>query len=124
MKRHLVEYDFTYYYIIEYLSKIIEKYTTNGKIDLMDYFTNIFIKNIDIWGFTMIYIDFYENINSPKICRKIKDIIIRFLYENPLVTIDTKLLVQELSSLNPMINTMKNTMKKRNKTRRYTRKQI
>jgi serine/threonine protein kinase len=30
VKAHIIEYEFTYYYIVEYLSKILEKYTSNG----------------------------------------------------------------------------------------------
>ena len=62
IKEHFVEYDFTYYYIVEYLSKILEKYTQNSKIDLMSYFNTVFLKNIDIWGFTMTYIALYEHL--------------------------------------------------------------
>jgi serine/threonine protein kinase len=112
IKNHFVEYNFTYYYIIEYLSKIVEKYTNNGKLDLMVYFENIFLKNIDIWGFTMVYISFYEylysnfdelNKHQIKFINKIKYIIIHFLYEDPLTVIDTSSLVNELTNLNTII---------------------
>jgi hypothetical protein len=109
IKDHLIEYDFTYYYIIEYLSKILEKYTNNGKIDLMEYFENIFLKNIDIWGFTMIYVilyekfyEFYGDLNM-KFMDKIKYIIIHYLFENPISRIDVSSLVKELTNLNTII---------------------
>ena len=113
IKEHIIEYDFTYYYIIEYLTKILHKYTNNGSIDLMSYFQEVFLKNIDIWGFTMIYIVLYEylykssnNLNNSQsiFLNKIKYIIIHFLYENPLEPIDVSLLVKELTSLNKVIN--------------------
>jgi hypothetical protein len=113
IKDHLIEYDFTHYYIVEYLSKILEKYTNNKSFDLITYFKNVFLKNIDIWGFTMIYIEFYRNLyNSFKTLNeyqmefiiKIKYIIIHFLYENPINPIDVSSLTNELTNLNKLID--------------------
>jgi hypothetical protein len=112
IKDHFIEYEFTYHYIVEYLSKILEKYTNNGKLDLMSYFENIFLKNIDIWGFTMIYIVLYEHLYEyfnelnqyqMEFISKIKYIIIHFLYESPIEPIDVSSLVEELTSLNKVI---------------------
>jgi hypothetical protein len=78
----------------------------------------IFLKNIDIWGFTMIYISIVEHLyNSFKnltdyhlqIINKIKYIIIHFLYENPLHPINIDSLVVELTKLNDIINNEKKT---------------
>jgi serine/threonine protein kinase len=113
MKNHFVEYDFTYYYIIEYLSKILEKYTKVGHFYLMDYFHNVFLKNNDIWGFVMVYFAIYEelynkeeqlNISQLLVLQKIKHIIIHFLYQTPTEIIDTTLLVEELSELNVLFS--------------------
>lgn len=112
VKEHFIEYDFTYYYIVEYLSTILEKYTNNGALELMLYFENVFLKNIDIWGFTMIYITMYEylyktfdelNQYQMEFITKIKYIIIHFLYESPITPIDVTSLVAELTSLNKVI---------------------
>ena len=112
VKEHFIEYDFTYYYIVEYLSKILEKYTNNGSFDIMSYFKNVFLKNIDIWGFVMIYIVLYEylyesydklNEYQMEFITKIKYIIIHFLYECPINPIDVSLLTDELTSLNKVI---------------------
>jgi hypothetical protein len=136
IRDHVIEYDFTYYYIVEYISKILEKYTNfeERKFDLLSYFNNIFLKNIDIWGFTMIYITFVENLyNNFKILNpyqkelinKIKYIIIHFLYENPIEPINVNDLVVELTSLNKVIEKMDsikyNKFNKTNKTNKnYT----
>jgi hypothetical protein len=113
VKEHLIEYDFTYYYIIEYLSQILQKYTKNGKFDMMTYFNTIFLKNIDIWGFVMIYISLYEylydsfetlNEYQMQFIDKIKYIIIHFLYETPTEEINTTSLADELTKLNPLID--------------------
>jgi hypothetical protein len=117
IRDHVIEYDFTYYYIVEYISKILEKYTNYNekKLDLINYFNNIFLKNIDIWGFTMIYISLVENLyNNFKILNqyqkelinKIKYIIIHFLYENPVQPINVNDLVYELTNLNDIIKKM------------------
>ena len=110
VKKHVIEYQFTYYYIVEYLTKILFKITKNGKVDLFGYFNNIFIKNVDILGFTMIYVAFYEKLyNSKKaedyklITNKIKSIIQTFLFSNPNKLINTTLLVDELTKLNNII---------------------
>lgn len=44
IKDNFIEYDFTYYYIIEYISKVLQKYTNNGHLNLMEYFENVFLK--------------------------------------------------------------------------------
>ena len=112
VKEHFIEYDFTYYYIVEYLSKILEKYTNNGSFDIMSYFKNVFLKNIDIWGFVMIYIVLYEylyesydklNEYQMEFITKIKYIIIHFLYECPIEPINVSLLTDELTNLNKVI---------------------
>ena len=114
-KEQFVEFDFTYYYIVEYLSKILEKFTQHGKFELMTYFNTIFLKNIDIWGFTMTYISLYEYLYNSfdtltetqmQFMDKIKYIIIHFLYENPLEPINVSLLTEELRSLNPILEIM------------------
>lgn len=118
IKNHVIEYDFTYYYIVEYISKILFKYTVDGKLNLLDYFNNVFLKNIDVWGLTMIYMIFldhlYEiyndstnpagiNIYHLQFIDKIKYIIIHFLFENPTEVININKLAAELQALNDLI---------------------
>lgn len=128
VKKHLIEYDFTYYYIIEYLTKIVYSYTKNGKLFLLDYFNNIFLKNIDIWGFTMIYSSLFEilhekynNLNYSQmiIYEKIKYIIIHYLFENPLEIIDINNLTNELKTMNSNLKTFY-TSKRSNENIIYT----
>jgi len=113
IKEHLIEYDFTYYYIIEYLSQILKKYTHDGVFEMMTYFNTIFLKTIDIWGFITIYISLYEHVYSSfetlneyqmQFIGKIKYIIIHFLYESPTEEINTTSLVDELTKLNLLID--------------------
>jgi hypothetical protein len=116
IKSHIVEYDFTYYYIVEYISKILLKYTVEGQLNLLDYFNNVFLNNIDVWGLTIIYMTFldnlYENYKDAdkmnlyhlRFIEKIKYIIIHFLFENPTEVININKLAYELESLNNIIS--------------------
>jgi hypothetical protein len=102
------KYARTYNYIINYLAEILRKYTLNGKLHLLDYFNNVFIKNVDIWGFAMSYLpileDLYFNYNKLnehelKAFKKIKKIIIVFLFETATDPIDVEDLTEELREL-------------------------
>lgn len=115
IREQVIEYDFTYYYIVEYISQILITFTTNGKFDLMLYFNTIFLPTIDIWGFTMVYISIFSKMfktvnpmdkKQHKIMDKIKYIIIHFLYESPTKLIDINDLVNELKSLNEFATTL------------------
>jgi serine/threonine protein kinase len=112
IKRDIVKYNFTYYYIIEYITSILKKYTQNGELQLSTYFYTVFLKNIDIWGFITIYISFleylYNNVKDitayqMQFINKIKYITVHFLYESPTEPINTDELINELTSLNKII---------------------
>jgi hypothetical protein len=114
VKDHIIEYEFTYYYIVEYISKILFKYTTNGSLNLLEYFNRIFLRNIDVWGLTMIYMVFLDHIQEVldnnkmnadhhEFIQKIKYIIIHFLFESPTEVININKLAAELQSLNGLI---------------------
>lgn len=107
-KEKFTEYSFTYYYIIEYLTKIILAYTKQGKININDYFRDVYIKNTDIWGFVMVYSSILEEMfnrfdkltgKELLIYDKLKYLIIHFLFEDPLKIIDINELVKELHNL-------------------------
>ena len=111
-KANFIAYDFTYYYIIEYLSKILQKYTIENKFHLNDYFNEIFLKNIDVWGFVMIYMPFvshlyanYSKLNPSelKLFEALKYIIIHFLYETAITPIPIEDLCESLTKLNPLL---------------------
>lgn len=94
-KDDLIEFDFTFYFIFEYISQILFKYTKNNKFDVMEYFSEVFLKNLDVWGFTMTYIPIaeylymnYDKLSPPEILllNKIKDVIL-FIIESSTVPI-------------------------------------
>jgi len=105
-KDQLIEFDYTFYFIFDYITKILMKFTINGKFDKITYL-KIFLKNIDIWGFGMSFIAIaeliHENFNldedGMKIISTIKDIIV-LLFESATIEIDITKLVHILEGLN------------------------
>ena len=116
IKNDIVTAKYTYYYIIEYISKIVYEYTDvkNKKLDLQDYFKNVFLKTVDIWGFIFSYFPILNIMSYTKrdklskidiiIFEKLKHIIIHYLYENPLEPINHLDIKRELSELNELFN--------------------
>lgn len=41
-----------------YLTQILMKYNNNGKFDALKYFNEVYVKNVDLWGFMTTYIAF------------------------------------------------------------------
>lgn len=71
-------------YIYDYLHQIIQKYTRNNKFDVIDYFSNVYIKNLDVWGFVLSYyslIDYtkYNMYYNVQYNNMIKDLIKKLL---------------------------------------------
>jgi hypothetical protein len=113
IKDHIIEYDFTYYYIIEYITHILIRFTNkNGEFNIVDYFENVFLYNLDIWGFIMIYIAFFERIfdhnsslNNSQIefLNEIKYIFYHYLFDNPVERINIEELTNSLNNLNKFL---------------------
>jgi hypothetical protein len=111
---NMKKYERTYNYISNYLTQILRKYTINKELYLLDYFNNVFIKNVDIWGFVMAYLPILEDLyfnynklneNELKAFKKIKGIIIGFLFENATEPIDVDDLTEELRELGSTLST-------------------
>jgi serine/threonine protein kinase len=63
-KSELIEYDYTFYFIFEYITKILVKFTKNGVFDKLEYLNTVYLKNIDVWGLVVSYIPIIEDILS------------------------------------------------------------
>jgi hypothetical protein len=121
IKKHVIEYEFTYNYIVDYISQILMHFTKNGEFQLLEYFNTVFIKNIDIWGLVMTYSVFIKKlIPSPShmtrltaeqkhLVNKIKRIMFHYLFEAPVKVIDINKVAQELQSLNTIYDNIINT---------------
>jgi len=107
-REDLIEFSYTFYFIFEYISKILFTYTKNGKLDLQEYFSKVFMKNIDVWGFTMTYIPIMEelykhhkelNEKEQNIVDKIKECVY-LIIESSDTVINVKELLSRLEELN------------------------
>jgi serine/threonine protein kinase len=87
-KNILIEYEFTFYFIFEYITKILLKYTKNGQFEMVTYFSDVFLKNIDVWGFVFSYIPIIEYLytnyktlsaDQEKIVENMKEMILLLL---------------------------------------------
>ena len=136
IKDDIVTAEYTYYYIVEYISKIVYEYTDvkNKKLKIHDYFKDVFLKSIDIWGFVFCYFPILNIMSYTKrdklskidikISEKIKHMIIHYLYENPLEPINPVDIKKELLELNKLFDDAEreNSESLRNILERYKRK--
>jgi hypothetical protein len=117
-KNELIEFNYTLHYIFEYISQILYKYIENGKFNLYDYFENVFLKNVDVWGFTTCYFSLNDFIidknkgeikpNQLKLMNKVKEAYL-LLIESSDKPIDIDKLVSILEDIDPLLN---NNLKK------------
>jgi hypothetical protein len=91
----------------EYLTSILDKYIEYGIFNKELYFTEVYTKNADIWGFIMCYYDFidnvdFENIWQNKLYNSILAIVFKYCYSPTYAAqpIPIDMLVDELKDLN------------------------
>lgn len=108
-KDQLIEFEYTFYYIFEYISIILFKFTKNGKFLIYDYF-DVFLKNIDIWGFVMAYLPILDYLNKHfsklskneiDIFDKIKEMIL-FINEKSDEPINMNIIFEKLKDLSTL----------------------
>lgn len=104
----VLKYKYAYYYVFKYITDVLRKYSVDGKFEMQKYFVNIFLKNVDVWGFIMIYYDVLKCYNSStdydkKITNTIK-LLIMLVVENGAELIDREKLKQLIIKLNGLIN--------------------
>lgn len=106
-KDDIIEYSYTFYFIFEYLTQILLKFTKDQTFQQMEYFEQVFLKNIDIWGFVMTYIPIFEYLyknykiltpNEMEILSTIKSMIL-FVMESSAEPIDVEKLESMLQKL-------------------------
>jgi hypothetical protein len=98
-------------FIENYITDVIMKYTAHGKIDLLKYYNEVYIYIIDIWGFLTIYLNIleslatnYTQLTSSEILLfdKLKEIVLKYIYEPRVTPINVSQLVSDLKSLDPI----------------------
>jgi len=112
-KNELIEFNYTLHYIFEYITQILYKNIENGRLYLYDYFENVFLKNVDVWGFTTCYfslVDFIIDKNigeikpaQLKLINKVKEAYL-LLIESSDKPINTNKLVSILEEIDPLLN--------------------
>jgi len=107
-KEDLIEFEYTFYFIFEYISYVLFKFTRDGKFNKMEYFSQVFLKNLDVWGLTMSYLPILEYLENYyddlcdcelEIIDKIKEIIL-YAIECSYVPINVDKIVAKLEEMN------------------------
>ena len=108
-RREIIEMEFTYYYIIEYLTQVLLKFTRDGNFMIKDYFNKVFLKIVDVWGLIITYYPIlnilhnnYEKLDDIelKLFNKLKYIFLHYLFEPRTEAIQIQNLVEDLKELN------------------------
>jgi len=111
-KDDIIEFEYTFYFIFEYISQIVYKFTKDGAFDKQEYFSRVFLKNLDIWGFVMTYLPIAEYLDEYytdlceceiEILEKIKNIIL-YVIECSYITIDSDKVITKLKELNELFS--------------------
>ena len=104
----LIKLDFLHYYVNKYLADVLFTFTKNGKFQRLEYFQNVYLKNIDVWGFVLSYFPMMVLLNKKRkkwgshekqLFKKLKHIIVHYLFETPVKPIDVESLAKDLKSL-------------------------
>jgi hypothetical protein len=108
-----IEFGASYYYIVNYLTAILQKYTKNGELQVNKYTETVFLKIVDVWGFLISYLQIYELLHyshkSAKneiICDEIKRILMEYLYKPRVEAIPMDMLEKDLRNLNALFEKM------------------
>ena len=115
-KPKVIETEFTMNYIVNYIVNILKKYTrfrSDGSINLREYLDNVFIRNVDIWGFINIYYPVLEllynnysklNNSEKELFELLKRLFVNYLYLTSDKAIDKDSLFNELKKIGQIIN--------------------
>jgi hypothetical protein len=108
----MIYYEYTFYFIIEYLTAIVFHYTKNKVLNLDKYYNNIYSKIVDIWGFFNLFDMLYNKIYNVKIKDKydhnilflIKNFYVNEIYTKPLQIINTNKMISTIKEINDNLN--------------------
>jgi serine/threonine protein kinase len=108
-EEELQDYPYAYFYIVNYIVKVIETY----KNDMVGYLNSVFLKNLDLWGFIMSYMAFFEYFHKMEkkrvihyeIMNKIKLIILKS-FDSPIKHLNPQEIAGALKELNHIFEKM------------------
>ena len=114
-KPNIIETEFAMASIVDYITNILVKFTkfrSDGTLNLREYLDNVFIKNIDIWGFINCYYPYIEMLSNnyksltPKqqeLFEYIKGLYVNYLYIISDEPIDISSLMGDLKEIKQII---------------------
>jgi serine/threonine protein kinase len=115
LKPDVIETEFTMHYIVHYILIVLKNYTNfhkDGKLNLREYLDNVFIKNVDVWGFINVYFpvlellyNHYDKLNSDEmeLFEILKEIFTNYLYLNADRPINKDHLINDLNKFRDVI---------------------
>lgn len=119
-KPKIIETQITMTYIVNYIVDVLihfTKFRENGTLNLRDYFDNLFIQIVDIWGFICVYYPIIELLNNNysrlnktelKIFNKLKFIFVEYLFNPRHSPIDINSLYEDFNDLGKLMYVKKN----------------
>jgi hypothetical protein len=127
----VIETQITMDFIVNYIVNVLvhfTKFRKDGSLNLRDYFDNVFIKIVDIWGFISVYYPVIELLSNNyslltptelKILDKLKFIFVNYLYNPRHEPINMNSLYLDLKDLGNLIyETLKLKNQKKSNTNR------
>ena len=113
-KENLIEYGYYLYYLSDYITDILMKFTTpDMKFDLDEYFMKTYLFNSDVFGLMTVYYNFFEtkleNIELDGALKKIylnrvRSLLIENIYSNGGEKIDIKKISTDIEELSKILN--------------------
>ena len=106
-----IENEFSYHFISDYITKVVFHYTRDGIFHFLDYFSEVFLKIVDIYGLILCYLPLYEyfiirykykklSSHETKILHTLKKIFMHYLFQPRITEYNVPALVKELKVLN------------------------
>jgi serine/threonine protein kinase len=117
-KPQLIETEFVLTSIIDYLVQILIKHTKlneDGSVNMREYLDNVFIHNVDIWGFINAYFPMLELLSNNyktladkelELFEYVKGLFVNYLYANGDEIIDVESLYTDLKEIKDILHTL------------------
>jgi len=114
-------------YIYKYIYDILIKFTKPYSFDVLAYFSEVYTKNMDVWGFVMSYVALCENANNiiynnynEKVSNNMKTLL-EILLKYSATPIDIREIKKALLYFNYQIETKKMKIKRKTRKNKYNK---
>jgi hypothetical protein len=107
-KEILLKQDYVLYYVTNYITEILVEYTkSDNKLYLFKYFKEVFIYNLDVWGFVMVFSPLLRNFtknkfltNTEKNISKVLTELFTYLIKSSTTPLDIDYIIGKINSIN------------------------